>query len=299
MTIQKTYQPIEKRYDFVIIFDVTNGNPNGDPDAGNMPRSDGETGHGIVTDVCLKRRVRNYIEMIKPEETGFQIYVTEGAVHNEQHRQAYYSVRADQSKIKTSEAKLIPKDKEEAKILAKWMCDNFYDVRTFGAVMSNSVNCGQIRGPVQFTFSQSVEPIFVKEITITRQSVTREGEDKQRTLGKKYIIPYALYRMNGFISAYFAEKSNFTEEDLNLLWEAIVHMFEHDRSASRGEMVVRKLIIFEHDSKLGRAPAHQLFNRIEIKKVLEQDQPARSYQDYMIEIDPTNLPNGVSIIEKY
>ncbi|AYB41662.1 type I-C CRISPR-associated protein Cas7/Csd2 (plasmid) [Brevibacillus laterosporus] len=298
MTIQRTYQPIEKRYDFVIIFDVTNGNPNGDPDAGNMPRVDGETGHGIVTDVCLKRRVRNYIEMIKHEETGFQIYVTEGVIHNEQHRQAYFSIR-DQSNIKSTEPKLKPKDKEEATLLTQWMCDNFYDVRTFGAVMSSSVNCGQIRGPVQFTFSRSVEPIFIKDITITRQSVTKEGEDKQRTLGKKYIIPYALYRMNGFISAYFAEKSNFTEYDLNLLWEAIVHMFEHDRSASRGEMVVRKLIIFEHASKLGRAPAHQLFNRIEIKKVQEQDQPARSYQDYMIEIDRTNLPDGVSVIEKY
>ncbi|MBG9804875.1 type I-C CRISPR-associated protein Cas7/Csd2 [Brevibacillus laterosporus] len=298
MTIQRTYQPIEKRYDFVIIFDVTNGNPNGDPDAGNMPRVDGETGHGIVTDVCLKRRVRNYIEMIKHEESGFQIYVTEGVIHNEQHRQAYFSIR-DHSNIKSTEPRLKPKDKEEASLLAQWMCDNFYDVRTFGAVMSSSVNCGQIRGPVQFTFSRSVEPIFIKDITITRQSVTKEGEEKQRTLGKKYIIPYALYRMNGFISAHFAEKSNFTEGDLNLLWEAIVHMFEHDRSASRGEMVVRKLIIFEHDSKLGRAPAHQLFNRIAIKKVQEKDQPARSYQDYMIEIDSTNLPYGVSIIEKY
>lgn len=298
MTIQREYQPIDKRYDFVIIFDVTNGNPNGDPDAGNMPRVDGETGHGIVTDVCLKRKVRNYIEMIKHEETGFQIYVTEGVIHNEQHRQAYFSIR-DQSNIKSTEPKLKPKDKEEASLLARWMCDNFYDVRTFGAVMSSSVNCGQIRGPVQFTFSRSAEPIFIKDITITRQSVTKEGEEKQRTLGKKYIIPYALYRMNGFISAYFAEKSNFTEDDLNLLWEAIVHMFEHDRSASRGEMVVHKLIIFEHDSKLGRAPAHQLFNRIDIKKVQEQDQPARSYQDYMIEIDRTNLPYGVSVIEKY
>ncbi|QDX90934.1 type I-C CRISPR-associated protein Cas7/Csd2 (plasmid) [Brevibacillus laterosporus] len=297
MTIQRTYQPIERRYDFVIIFDVTNGNPNGDPDAGNMPRVDGETGHGIVTDVCLKRRVRNYIEMIKHEETGFQIYVTEGVIHNEQHRQAYFSIR-DQSNIKSTEPKLKPKDKEEANLLAQWMCDNFYDVRTFGAVMSSSVNCGQIRGPVQFTFSRSVEPIFSKDITITRQSVTKEGEDKQRTLGKKYIIPYALYRMNGFISAHFAEKSNFTEEDLNLLWEAIVHMFEHDRSASRGEMVVRKLIIFEHDSKLGIAPAHQLFDRIGIQKVLDQDQPARSFQDYVIEIERENLPAGVSIIEK-
>ncbi|UHA71864.1 type I-C CRISPR-associated protein Cas7/Csd2 [Paenibacillus sp. 481] len=296
MSNEKIFQPIQKRYDFTVFFDVTNGNPNGDPDAGNMPRMDAETGHGIVTDVCLKRKVRNYVEIVKGADTGHGIYVTEGAVLNEQHRRAYVSIRGDEE-AKAQELK--PKDKSEAHILTQWMCSNFYDVRAFGAVMTTKVNCGQVKGPVQFTFARSVDPIFPSEITITRQAVTQEGQEKEREMGRKHIVPYAIYRMNGFISAHLASKTNFTDEDLSLLWDSIVNMFEHDRSASRGEMTVRKLIIFEHESPLGQAPAHQLFDRISVEKAQKDaDQPARSYQDYVITIDQNQLPAGVSIIEK-
>ncbi|WP_172194819.1 type I-C CRISPR-associated protein Cas7/Csd2 [Saccharibacillus qingshengii] len=285
--------PTINRHEFTIFFDVTNGNPNGDPDMGNMPRIDPETGHGIVTDVCLKRKVRNYIEITREQGEGHRIYVTEGAVLNEQHRKAYRSVREeDVDKLK----ELKPKDRAESALLTHWMCDNFYDVRAFGAVMTTKVNCGQVRGPIQFTFARSIDPIFSQETTITRQAVTQEGAEKDREMGRKHIVPYALYRMDGYVSGHLAEKTHFGPEDLELLWESLVNMFEHDRSASRGQMALRKLIVFEHASKLGSAPAHRLFERIAARKVVEA--PARAYTDYEISVNADDLPEGVTVSER-
>ncbi|GAA3401720.1 type I-C CRISPR-associated protein Cas7/Csd2 [Paenibacillus hodogayensis] len=283
---------LTKRLEFSLFFEVVNGNPNGDPDAGNMPRIDPETGHGIVTDVCLKRKVRNYVELTRSGEPGCHIYVTEGGVLNEQHRKAYRALRPSDADAKD----LKPKDSEEAARLTAWMCNNFFDIRTFGAVMTTKVNTGQVRGPVQFTFARSLDPIFAQEVTITRQAVTQEGADKDREMGRKHVVPYALYRMDGYISAYLAEKTGFTEEDLNLLLEALSNLFEHDRSASRGQMTVRKLIVFEHSSKLGNAPAHQLLDLIQAVKVSEG--PVRSFSDYAFTLDRDRLPAGVTLIER-
>lgn len=283
---------ITKRVEFSLFFEVINGNPNGDPDAGNMPRIDPETGHGIVTDVCLKRKVRNFVELTRAGEEGFHIYVTEGSVLNEQHRKAYRALRPDEADSK----ELKPKDAEEAARLTAWMCDNFYDVRTFGAVMTTKVNTGQVRGPVQFTFARSLDPIFAQEVTITRQAVTQEGADKDREMGRKHVIPYALYRMDGYISAFLAEKTGFSEDDLELLYEALANMFDHDRSASRGQMAVRKLVVFEHESKLGNAPAHRLFDLVRVKKITNG--PVRSFDDYAFAIDHDGLPAGVTLIER-
>ncbi|MDT3426156.1 CRISPR-associated protein Csd2 [Paenibacillus forsythiae] len=280
------------RHEFTIFFDVKDGNPNGDPDMGNMPRMDPETGHGLVSDVCLKRKVRNYVEITRGHLEGHQIYVGEGAVLNEQHRKAYRALR-DEDVDQLKELK--PKDKAEAALLTRWMCDNFYDVRTFGAVMATKVNCGQVRGPVQFTFARSIDPIFPQETTITRQAVTQEGAEKDREMGRKHIIPYALYRMDGYVSGHLAEQTAFKSEDLELLWEALVNMFEHDRSASRGQMALRKLVIFQHSSILGNAPAHRLFERITVEPV---GGSARSYGEYTISVDDSELPEGVTIIEK-
>ncbi len=285
-------QVLDRRFDFSLFYDVKDGNPNSDPDAGNMPRIDPETGHGLVTDVCLKRKVRNYVEIAREQSEGYQIYVTEGAVLNERNRMAYRSLRGAEA----DKAELAPKDRAEAKELTQWMCDNFYDIRTFGAVMNTRVNCGQVRGPVQFTFSRSIEPIFSQEVTITRQAVTKEGEEKDREMGRKHTIPYALYRMDGFISAFLARKTGFTMADLELLWEAIRNMFEHDRSASRGMMTVRKLVVFEHESGLGNAPAHELFERISAERLSEG--PARSIHDYKVDIKMDNIPSGIKIIVK-
>ncbi|WP_127583419.1 type I-C CRISPR-associated protein Cas7/Csd2 [Paenibacillus koleovorans] len=291
MAVPNKDQALLKRYDFSIFFDVKDGNPNSDPDAGNMPRIDPETGHGIVTDVSLKRKVRNYVELAREQAEGYKIYVTEGAVLNERNRLAYKKLRpADAEK-----AELMPKDRAEAELLTRWMCDNFYDIRTFGAVMNTKVNCGQVRGPVQFTFSRSVEPIFSQEVTITRQAVTREGEEKGREMGRKHIIPYALYRMDGFVSAQLARRTGFTKEDLELLWEAIRNMFEHDRSASRGQMTLRKLIVFEHATGLGNAQAHRLFELITTERLSEG--PARSYRDYAVRVQAEECPSGVQIAE--
>lgn len=282
------------RHEFTIFFDVTNGNPNGDPDMGNMPRIDAETGHGLVTDVCLKRKIRNYVDIVKNDTEGYQIYVGESAALNEQHRKAYRALR-DEDIEQAKELK--PKDKSEAALLTKWMCHNFFDVRTFGAVMTTKVNCGQVRGPVQFTFARSVDPILSQETTITRQAVTQEGAEKEREMGRKHIIPYALYRMDGYISGHLAEQTSFTTEDLELLWEAIINMFEHDRSASRGQMSLRKLIIFQHDSLLGKTPAHRLFERVGVESSGNHN-PARSIEDYHITVDYNGVPEGVSIIER-
>ncbi|SET03547.1 type I-C CRISPR-associated protein Cas7/Csd2 [Anaerobranca gottschalkii] len=279
---------LDKRYEFVVLFDVENGNPNGDPDAGNMPRIDYETGHGIVTDVCIKRKIRNYVEIKENDRTGFRIYIKEGAVLNNINKEAYEYLNETPRNKKE-------KPHEEA---TKFMCTNFYDIRAFGAVMSTDVNCGQVRGPVQLNFARSIDPIFQQEISITRMAVTNEKDiEKERTIGRKYIVPYGLYKLEGYVSAHFAEKTNFTKEDLELLWEALINMFEHDHSAARGKMTVRKLIVFEHQSKLGNAPAHVLFDLIKVKRK-NPDIPPRSYSDYEVTVDIDSLPEGVSVIEK-
>ena len=314
--------PIQHRYDFVYFFDITDGNPNGDPDAGNLPRLDPETNHGLVSDVSLKRKIRNYVEFAREGQDGFHIYVQEGAILNDQHRKAYVALRPGDNKV-TKDAKLNPKDDVEALKLKDFMCANFFDVRTFGAVMSTGVNCGQVRGPVQVTFAQSIEPIVPVEISITRMAATNEAEKKQkaegddsndrtdnRTMGRKHIVPYGLYRAHGFISAKLSERTGFGEADLELLFEALGSMFEHDHSAARGEMSSRKLIIFKHDCALGKAPAHALFDRVSIGRNVEGEiravddrglgnlAPARKFADYTISIDRTDLPPGIEIIER-
>lgn len=281
---------LNHRYDFVLFFDVQNGNPNGDPDAGNMPRIDPETGHGIVTDVCLKRKVRNYVELAKDGETGFRIYVQEKAVLNERNAEAYTALNLKQ------EAKKLPKKEEEARAVTRWMCDNFYDIRTFGAVMSTEVNCGQVRGPVQFTFARSEEPVVPSEVSITRMAVTNVKDlDKERTMGRKFIVPYGLYRVEGFISAPLAEKCGFSEDDVELLWEALINMFEHDHSAARGKMSSCKLFVFSHEKRMGNAPAQKLFDLVECRRVTEG--PARSFSDYEIVLKG-ECPEGVTVLEK-
>ena len=281
---------IAHRYDFVLFFDVENGNPNGDPDAGNMPRLDPETGHGLVTDVCLKRKVRNYVELAQGEKERFRIYVQEKAVLNERHAEAYTALSLK------SEAKKLPKKEEEARALTRWMCDNFYDVRTFGAVMTTEVNCGQVRGPVQFTFARSVEAIVPAEVSITRMAVTNaKDRDNERTMGRKFIVPYGLYRMEGFISAPLAEKTGFSDEDVNLLWEALTRMFENDRSAARGKMSSRKLFVFRHENRMGNAPAQTLFDLVQCRRVGEG--PARAFADYAVGLSGS-CPEGVSVEEK-
>ncbi len=281
---------IKNRYEFVLLFDVKNGNPNGDPDGGNMPRIDPETGHGITTDVCLKRKVRNYVELVKKDQFPHNIYVKEKAILTERRQPAYEAV-AD--------------EKDKAKKISKaraWMCKNFFDVRTFGAVMSTKENnCGQVRGPVQFAFAQSIEPVVPLEASITRMAVeTRKEADSQsgdnRTMGRKAYIPYGLYRVHGFVSAPLAQQTGFSEDDLELLWTALVNMFDHDHSAARGEMASRKLIVFKHDSELGNAPAHKLFDLVQVKRKEGTDGPARSFADYEVSIG--TLPAGVKLQEK-
>ena len=291
-------EAIKNRYDFVLFFDVENGNPNGDPDAGNMPRIDPETGIGIVSDVCLKRKVRNYVDLVKDEPLeaadatedvqGYKIYVQERAVLNDRNNIAYAH-----NDIK-SEKKKLPKKIEDQIKVTKFMCDNFYDIRTFGAVMTTEVNCGQVRGPIQMCFAQSVDPVVPQEMSITRMAVTNAKDvDKERTMGRKQYIPYGLYRAEGFISASLAEKTGFSEDDLKLFWEALMNMFENDRSAARGLMTSRKLIVFKHESKLGNAPASALFDRVEAKKTIAG--PARHYSDYQIDVAQDMVPEGVEV----
>lgn len=281
---------IHNRYDFVLFFDVQNGNPNGDPDAGNMPRIDPETGFGLVTDVCLKRKIRNYVELAKEGSTGFRIYVQEKAVLNQRNAEAYTALNLK------SEAKKLPKKEEEAYAVTSWMCENFYDIRTFGAVMSTEVNCGQVRGPVQLTFARSEEPVVPSEVSITRMAVTNEKDlEKERTMGRKFIVPYGLYRVEGFISAPLAEKSGFSEEDVELLWEALINMFEHDHSAARGKMSSRKLFVFKHEKRMGNAPAQKLFDLVRCRRVTEG--PARAFTDYEVVLRE-GCPEGVTAEEK-
>lgn len=287
---------LSNRYEFVLLYDVENGNPNGDPDAGNMPRIDPETGYGIVTDVCLKRKIRNYVEMVKGDAAGYRIYVKEGIPLNQNHIEAYKALNLPvddkNSKIKT----------DDVYRARAWMCANFFDIRTFGAVLSTGLNCGQVRGPVQLNFSRSIDPIVQQEVTITRQTVTREEEaDKERTMGRKHIVPYGLYRVEGYISAKLANDptkgTGFSEEDLELLWEAIINMFEHDRSAARGKMATRKLFVFKHESELGNAPAHKLFELIQVERKPEVN-PPRSFNDYVVMVDWDKVPSGVTLTEK-
>lgn len=289
---------IKNRYDFVILFDVENGNPNGDPDAGNMPRMDPETGYGLITDVCLKRKIRNYVETLKEGAPGFQIYIKEGVPLNRSDNEAVQALGIEDIK----NAKRSDPDIDQK--LRNWMCKNFYDIRTFGAVMTtfvkNALNCGQVRGPVQLSFARSIDPVVPQEVTITRVAITTEGdaEKKKTEMGQKHIIPYALYRAEGFVSANLARKTTgFSEEDLELLWQAIMNMFENDHSAARGKMAVRKLIIFKHDSELGNAPAHKLFDLVQVQKK-DTVVVSRSYNDYIVEISP-DLPDGVTCTCKF
>jgi CRISPR-associated protein Csd2 len=285
--------PIQNRYEFVYFFDVENGNPNGDPDAGNLPRIDFETNHGLVTDVCLKRKVRNFVELAG-EGDGHAIYVREKAVLNHQHQKAY-----DAKGLKPEKNKL-PKDADKARAVTDWMCDTFFDVRTFGAVMATEVNAGQVRGPVQFSFARSVDPILPQEVSITRMAVANERDaEKERTMGRKAIVPYALYRAEGFISAPLAEKTGFSEADLELFWQALARMFDHDRSAARGKMAARDLVVFRHDSKLGKAPAHKLFDSVTTRRANGAEGPARSFADYRIAVDETALPEGVQVLRPF
>ncbi|MDZ4186511.1 MAG: type I-C CRISPR-associated protein Cas7/Csd2 [Hydrogenophaga sp.] len=321
---------LNNRYDFALIFDVRDGNPNGDPDAGNMPRMDAETGHGLVTDVALKRKVRNFVALVKDQdqrepEAGqkrFEIYVREKAILNHQHQRAYAALKLDAVEAVAdvpAEADLLTPAAEEADTKKKpvkkekrkgsaedvskardWMCQNFFDVRTFGAVMSTGTNAGQVRGPVQLTFARSVDPVVALEHSITRMAVATEGEaEKQqgdnRTMGRKHTVPYGVYVAHGFVSSFLAKQTGFGEDDLELLWQALAQMFEHDRSAARGEMSTRGLYVFKHNSELGDAPAHALFERIQIKKMA--DVP-RSFNDYAITVNTTDMPAGVTLIAK-
>ena len=287
---------LQNRYDFVLLFDVKDGNPNGDPDAGNLPRVDAETGQGLVTDVSLKRKVRNFVGILHDEQPPYEIYVKEKAILNKQHERAYQAIPGGAELLAGDDKKRKGGDKvEEAR---QWMCQNFYDVRTFGAVMSTGVNCGQVRGAVQMTFARSIDPVIASEHSITRMAVATEKEaEKQdgdnRTMGRKFTVPYGLYVAHGFVSAHLANQTGFSDSDLALLWQALTNMFEHDRSAARGEMATRGLYVFKHEGKLGNAPAYSLFERIKAQKQVEVP---RSFADYTVSVDEENLPNGVELL---
>ena len=293
-------EAIKNRYEFVVLFDVENGNPNGDPDAGNMPRIDPETGYGLVTDVCLKRKIRNYVEMVKEGVPGYRIYIKDGVPLNTSDREAceYLGIEASKEALKAAKKN----DEHIDEKIRDFMCQNFYDIRTFGAVMTTFVkgalNCGQVRGPVQLGFARSVDPILPQEITITRVAITTEAdaENKGTEMGRKYIVPYGLYRVEGYVSANLARKTTgFSEDDLNLLWTAILNMFENDHSAARGNMAVRELIVFKHDSEFGNAPAYKLFDTVKVAHKPDVVAP-RSYSDYTVEVDEAALPAGVTCI---
>ena len=291
---------LSNRYDFVLVFDVKDGNPNGDPDAGNLPRLDAESGHGLVTDVSLKRKVRNYVGMVKGEQPPFEIYIKEKAILNKTHERAYVAVGAEDS-LKGDDKKR-KGGGDTVDLARKWMCANFFDVRTFGAVMSTGVNCGQVRGPVQLTFGLSVDPIVALEHSITRMAVATEAEaEKQqgdnRTMGRKHTVPYGVYVAHGFVSAFLAKQTGFGSEDLELFFQALESMFEHDRSAARGEMTTRGLYVFKHDSELGNAHAHELFERIRVQKRPEVE-VARSFAEYSVSVRDDLMPAGVSLIRR-
>ena len=290
---------LTNRYDFALLFDVKDGNPNGDPDAGNLPRLDAETGHGLVTDVCLKRKVRNFVGMAKGEQPPYEIYVKEKAILNNQHKRAYVGIGREEMLVGDDKKRKGGDAVDDAR---QWMCRNFFDVRTFGAVMSTGINCGQVRGPVQITFARSIDPVIAQEHSITRMAVATEAEaEKQegdnRTMGRKHTVPYGLYTTHGFVSSFLAKQTGFSEDDLELLWQALSQMFEHDRSAARGEMTTRGLYVFKHDSELGNASAHTLFERIQ-PKLKEGVGVPRSFDDYDVAVDETSLPSGVTLLRK-
>lgn len=291
---------IKNRYEFVVLFDVENGNPNGDPDAGNMPRIDPESGYGLVTDVCLKRKIRNYVEMVKEDEEGYQIYIKENVPLNRSDNKAFEYLGIDEKGVKD----LKKNDPEADQKIRDFMCKNFFDIRTFGAVMTTfvkaSLNCGQVRGPVQLGFARSVDPIISQEVTITRVAITTEKDagNKSTEMGRKNIVPYGLYRVEGYISANLARKvTGFSEDDLELLWEAIINMFEHDHSAARGKMSVREFIVFKHSKEMGDCPAYKLFEAVEVKRKEDVIYP-RKYQDYEVTIDEEQIPESVEMIRK-
>lgn len=305
---------VSRRHEFVLYFDVANGNPNGDPDAGNLPRLDPETNQGLVSDVALKRKIRNYVALARPEAPGHEIYMRDGATLNTEHKRAWTAVLPEVTKAE--ELKKLPKDDAKARELTRWMCANFWDIRSFGAVMTTGVNAGQVRGPVQLAFARSIEPILPLEISITRLAATTEADAEAkggRTMGRKHIVPYGLYRAHGFVSAPLASHpvkgTGFSDADLDLLFEALTNMFEHDRSAARGEMATRRLIVFRHASALGNARAQDLFGRVKTWRRfkgephapgddrLDNAPPARSFDDYEITIDRDGLPDGIEIIE--
>ncbi len=301
-------QDIQKRYDFIILFDVKDGNPNGDPDAGNLPRIDAESGHGLITDVCLKRKVRNYVGLKMEEKPPYAIFVKEKAILNNTIEQAYISLNINLNEPPTDPGDGKKRNKpgqgqgKEIDRAKQFMCQNFFDIRTFGAVLSTGANAGQVRGPVQLTFARSVDPIVSLEHSITRMAVATETEaEKQggdnRTMGRKFTVPYGLYRAHGFISAPLANQTGFFIEDLELLWEALENMFEHDRSAARGLMGTRKLIIFEHSSKMGDVSVQKLFDAVKVKKI-DDSKPARDFSDYSVSIDKNEIPQSVALIEK-
>lgn len=306
MTTTTASPVVAHRYDFVLLYDVANGNPNGDPDAGNSPRVDPETNHGLVSDVALKRKIRNYVALVKSDlktneiAPGFDIYVKQHGVLEQLHRRAY-EIQGLKTDEKGKEAKMSNVEKARA-----FMCQNYFDIRTFGAVLTLDINCGQVRGPVQITFSRSIDPIVALEQSITRRAVATQREADSQieksgqvvgTMGRKDIVPYALYRAHGFVSPHLAADTGFTEEDLELVWQALLNMFEHDRSATRGEMATRKLVVFEHQSALGNAPAHALFARVQVEPK-DKSRPAREYGDYQVTVDKTGLPSGVTPHEK-
>lgn len=297
-------EPIKNRYEFVILFDVENGNPNGDPDAGNLPRIDPESGLGLVTDVCLKRKIRNYVETVKEDTQEYKIYIKEDVPLNRSDRKACESLgiqETDDKKVTEALKKLKKNDANADIKLRDYMCDNFFDIRAFGAVMTTfvkaSLNCGQVRGPVQIGFARSIDPIMSQEVTITRVAITTEkdAENKSTEMGRKSIVPYGLYRAEGYISANLARKvTGFSEEDLELLWDAIINMFENDHSAARGKMSVRELIVFKHSKELGDCPAYKLFDAVEIRKKDGVEYP-RKYQDYEVEIHEKDIPDTVEV----
>lgn len=287
-------EPIKNRYDFVILFDVKNGNPNGDPDTGNMPRMDPETGIGLVTDACIKRKIRNYVDVLKEEKPGFKIYIRQGVPLETSDKSAleYLGVE-DMKGAKKTDPDI------EAKI-RDFMCRNFFDIRTFGAVMTTftkgALNCGQVRGPVQLGIARSIDPITAQEITLTRNAITtvKDAAEKTTEMGRKFIVPYGLYQMEGYIAAVVADRdTKFSEDDLQLFWQAIINMFENDHSAARGNMAVRELIVFKHNSKLGNAPAYKLLDRIHVAKKDGVTVP-RNYSDYEVSVDTDNMPEGVT-----
>jgi len=282
-------EAIKNRYDFVYLFDVQDGNPNGDPDGDNAPRTDYETGQGLVTDVCLKRKVRNYVQIKMGEDQLNQIFVKEGAVLNNEIKKAYKALD-----LKPKEKGKESDNKDKAR---QYMCEHYYDIRTFGAVMSTGDNAGQVRGAVQLTFARSIDPVMTSEHTVTRMAVTDEKDkDKERTMGRKATVPYGLYRAHGFISAALARETTFSEDDLDLLWEALKNMFDLDRSAARGLMAARRLIVFKHKDDLGNAPAHKLFELVKVE-AKDPSRPARAFSDYEITVDESKLPEGVELLD--